>query len=99
MWVRSRARLIDALDITPEYLRTKHGDAGTVIDFRNWHLSLGRRFRSLKLWIVLRSYGISGFQEYIRRVRLAFWSFYYALQLTACGDAVHFAQRRLCESC
>ncbi|VDB87990.1 unnamed protein product [Peniophora sp. CBMAI 1063] len=67
MWVRSRARLIDALDITPEYLRTKHGDAGTVIDFRNWHLSLGRRFRSLKLWFVLRSYGVAGFQEYIRR--------------------------------
>lgn len=40
---------------------------GTVIDYRNWHLSLGRRFRSLKLWFVLRSYGVSGFQAYIRK--------------------------------
>ncbi|KAI0060956.1 hypothetical protein BV25DRAFT_1827177 [Artomyces pyxidatus] len=67
LWVRDRRRLIDALDITPEYLRTKHGDAGTVVDYRNWHLSLGRRFRSLKLWFVLRSFGIEGFQSYLRR--------------------------------
>ncbi|KAI0272703.1 pyridoxal phosphate-dependent transferase [Gloeopeniophorella convolvens] len=66
-WVRKRRHLIDALDITPEYLRTKEGDAGTVVDYRNWHLSLGRRFRSLKLWFVLRSFGIEGFQAYIRR--------------------------------
>ena len=45
------------------------GLPGTVIDYRNWHLSLGRRFRSLKLWFVLRSYGVEGFQAYIRKVR------------------------------
>jgi len=67
LWVRERNLLINALDITPEYLRTKHGDAGTVIDFRNWHLSLGRRFRSLKIWFVLRSYGVAGFQKYVRK--------------------------------
>ena len=39
-----------------------------VIDYRNWHLSLGRRFRSLKLWFVLRSFGIEGFQANIRKV-------------------------------
>ncbi|KAA1472514.1 hypothetical protein DENSPDRAFT_821425 [Dentipellis sp. KUC8613] len=66
LWVRDRKLLTDALDVTPEYLRTKHGDAGTVIDYRNWHLSLGRRFRSLKIWFVLRSFGIEGFQSYIR---------------------------------
>ncbi|KAI0044522.1 hypothetical protein FA95DRAFT_1608470 [Auriscalpium vulgare] len=66
-WVRDRNLLINALDITPEYLRTKHGDEGTVIDYRNWHLSLGRRFRSLKLWFVLRGFGVEGFQAYIRR--------------------------------
>lgn len=66
-WVRERKRLIDALDITPEFLRTKEGDAGTVIDYRNWHLSLGRRFRSLKLWFVLRSFGVEGFQANIRK--------------------------------
>jgi len=53
--------------VTPEFLRSKHGDAGTVIDYRNWHLGLGRRFRALKLWFVLRSYGVQGFQRYIRQ--------------------------------
>ncbi|KAI0783433.1 pyridoxal phosphate-dependent transferase [Abortiporus biennis] len=66
-WVRDRKLLTDALDITPEYLRTKHGDAGTVIDYRNWHLALGRRFRSLKIWFVLRSFGQEGFRNYIRK--------------------------------
>jgi len=66
-WVRERKRLIDALDVTPEFLRTKEGDAGIVIDYRNWHLSLGRRFRSLKLWFVLRSFGVEGFQAYVRK--------------------------------
>ncbi|KAH6914247.1 aromatic-L-amino-acid decarboxylase [Coprinopsis sp. MPI-PUGE-AT-0042] len=67
LWVRDRKLLTDALDVTPLYLRTKEGDAGTVIDYRNWQLVLGRRFRSLKLWFVLRSYGVSGFQNYIRQ--------------------------------
>jgi aromatic-L-amino-acid decarboxylase len=57
--------LTDALDVTPEFLRSKHGDAGTAIDYRNWHLGLGRRFRSLKFWFVLRSRGVNGFQKYI----------------------------------
>jgi aromatic-L-amino-acid decarboxylase len=39
-----------------------------VIDYRNWHLSLGRRFRSLKLWFVLRSFGVEGFQANVRKV-------------------------------
>jgi len=67
LWVRDRTHLTNALDITPEFLRTKHGDAGTVIDYRNWHLGLGRRFRSLKVWFVLRSFGVQGIQKYIRR--------------------------------
>jgi len=67
LWVRDRKHLIDALDITPAFLRTKHGDEGTVIDYRNWHLGLGRRFRSLKLWFILRSYGVEGFRKHIRR--------------------------------
>ncbi|KAN0074486.1 Pyridoxal phosphate-dependent transferase [Tylopilus felleus] len=67
LWVRERKNLTDALDVTPEYLRSKHSDAGTVIDYRNWHLGLGRRFRALKLWFVLRSYGVQGFRRYIRQ--------------------------------
>ncbi|KAI0826139.1 pyridoxal phosphate-dependent transferase [Irpex lacteus] len=67
LWVRDRKHLTDALDITPEFLRTKEGDAGVVIDYRNWHLALGRRFRSLKIWFVLRSYGAEGFRNHIRQ--------------------------------
>jgi aromatic-L-amino-acid decarboxylase len=67
LWVRERGQLIDALDVTPEFLRTKERDAGIVIDYRNWHLSLGRRFRSLKLWFMLRSFGVEGFQANVRK--------------------------------
>ena len=49
---------------------------GTVIEYRNWHLGLGRRFRSLKLWFVLRSFGVEGFRKHIRRV-----SFFYLFNL------------------
>ncbi|KAJ6558468.1 pyridoxal phosphate-dependent transferase [Mycena vulgaris] len=67
LWVRDRARLNAALDITPPFLRTAHGDAGTVVDYRNWHLALGRRFRALKLWFVLRGFGAAGFRKHIRQ--------------------------------
>ncbi|KAG9102848.1 hypothetical protein FRC06_000962 [Ceratobasidium sp. 370] len=67
LWVRERTLLTDALDVTPEFLRTKHGDTGTVIDYRNWQIALGRRFRSLKVWFVLRSFGVEGFQAHIRK--------------------------------
>ncbi|QRW15365.1 aromatic-L-amino-acid decarboxylase [Ceratobasidium sp. AG-Ba] len=67
LWVRERTLLTDALDVTPEFLRTKQGDTGTVIDYRNWQIALGRRFRSLKLWFVLRSFGVEGFQAHIRK--------------------------------
>ncbi|KAG1818036.1 pyridoxal phosphate-dependent transferase [Suillus subaureus] len=65
LWVRHRRHLSDALDVTPEFLRSKHGDAATAIDYRNWHLGLGRRFRSLKFWFALRTRGVNGFQKYI----------------------------------
>ncbi|KAL9933769.1 hypothetical protein V8E36_007427 [Tilletia maclaganii] len=64
--VKDRGALSRALTITPEFLRTKHGDAGNVLDLRNLQLSLGRRFRSLKLWFVLRSFGVKGFQAHLR---------------------------------
>ncbi|ORY75336.1 aromatic-L-amino-acid decarboxylase [Leucosporidium creatinivorum] len=68
LWVRDRKLLTEALDITPPFLRNKHTDTGLVVDYRNWQISLGRRFRSLKLYFVLRSYGISGFQAHLRNL-------------------------------
>lgn len=70
MWIQDRSLLIDAFDINPEYLRNKASESGLVIDYRNWQIPLGRRFRSLKLWFVLRTYGIEGIQEYIRYVSI-----------------------------
>lgn len=65
-FVRDRTDLTEALDVTPAYLRTKEADAGAVIDYRNWQLALGRRFRSVKLWFVMRGYGVEGLQKHLR---------------------------------
>lgn len=59
--------LTNALDITPTYLRNPYSDMGTVIDYRNWSISLGRRFRALKIWFVMRSYGLNGMKAHIRK--------------------------------
>lgn len=64
LWVRDRIRLTSALVVDPLYLQ--HGYTDSAIDYRHWGVPLSRRFRSLKLWFVLRSYGISGLQAYIR---------------------------------
>jgi len=71
-YVADRKTLIQTLSVLPEYLRNKATESGAVIDYRDWHIPLGRRFRSLKLWFVLRHYGIEGLQFHIREhVRLA----------------------------
>lgn len=66
LYVADRAALIGALSQNPEYLRNTQSDAGRVIDYRDWHLQLGRRFRALKLWAVLRHYGADGLAAHIR---------------------------------
>lgn len=65
-WVADRKPLIDTLAITPPYLANAASDTGEVIDYRDWHVPLGRRFRALKLWWVLRSFGVEGLRERIR---------------------------------
>jgi aromatic-L-amino-acid decarboxylase len=74
LWTRDRASMIEALSVTPEYLRNKASDEGAVIDFRDWQIPLGRRFRAIKLWFVLRSFGAEGLRAHIRKhVDLAEW--------------------------
>jgi aromatic-L-amino-acid decarboxylase len=71
-WVADRKPLIETMTIVPPYLRDKASESGSVVDYRDWHVSLGRRFRSLKLWWVLRSYGAAGIRYHVREhVRLA----------------------------
>jgi aromatic-L-amino-acid decarboxylase len=66
-WVADRKALVRTLSILPEYLRNQATESGAVIDYRDWQIPLGRRFRSLKLWFVIRHYGIEGLQHHIRR--------------------------------
>ena len=73
-FVADRKALINALSITPEYLRNPMSESGEVVDYRDWHVPLGRRFRSLKLWFVIRHYGAEGLRQHLRRhVELANW--------------------------
>ncbi len=65
-WVADRKALIQTLSILPEYLRNQATESGAVIDYRDWHIQLGRRFRSLKLWFVIRHYGVEGLQHHVR---------------------------------
>lgn len=65
-YVRDRKELTETLTITPEYLRNAASATGAVVDFRDWHIPLGRRFRALKLWFVIRSYGVEGLRAMIR---------------------------------
>jgi len=66
-YVAHRKALIDTLSILPEYLRNTASESGAVFDYRDWHIPLGRRFRSLKLWFVIRHYGVEGLQYHVRR--------------------------------
>jgi aromatic-L-amino-acid decarboxylase len=65
-WVADRGELVGALSVLPEYLRNAASESGAVIDYRDWQVPLGRRFRALKLWAVLRWYGAEGLREHVR---------------------------------
>ncbi|KAH8725517.1 dopa decarboxylase-like protein [Phaeosphaeriaceae sp. PMI808] len=65
-FIKRRKDLIDTYSITPSYLRNEFTESGLVTDYRDWQIPLGRRFRSLKVWFVLRTYGINGLRGFIR---------------------------------
>ncbi len=66
-FVADRAPLLRALSILPEYLRNRATESGAVIDYHDWQVPLGRRFRALKLWFVIRHYGVEGLRYHVRR--------------------------------
>jgi aromatic-L-amino-acid/L-tryptophan decarboxylase len=66
-YVADRETLIRTLSVVPEYLRNQATESGAVLDYRDWHVPLGRRFRALKLWFVIQHYGIEGLQFHVRR--------------------------------
>ncbi|MFI4872041.1 MAG: pyridoxal-dependent decarboxylase, partial [Phycisphaerales bacterium JB061] len=59
--------LVSSMSVTPEYLRNAATDSGEVFDYRDWGVPLGRRFRALKLWFVLRHYGLEGLRAHVRQ--------------------------------
>lgn len=63
-FVKDAGALIRTFEILPEYLKTR--TRGKVNDYRDWGIQLGRRFRALKLWCVIRMYGVDGLQDKIR---------------------------------
>jgi aromatic-L-amino-acid decarboxylase len=65
LWVADREPLISTLTIVPPYLRNEASESGAVIDYRDWQVPLGRRFRALKLWWVLRHYGAHGLRHHM----------------------------------
>ncbi|XP_039747823.1 histidine decarboxylase isoform X2 [Pararge aegeria] len=70
MWVKDSTALHRTFNVNPIYLR--HENSGKAIDYMHWQIPLSRRFRALKLWFVLRNYGVVGLQKHIREgVRLA----------------------------
>jgi len=67
LYVRDRDWFVQALTVNQAVYGNKASEGGLVTDYREWQIPLGRRFRSLKIWFVLRSYGVAGLQEYISR--------------------------------
>ncbi|KAL5972965.1 hypothetical protein ACLOJK_039772 [Asimina triloba] len=66
MWVKRAELLVRGLSISPEYLKNKASECSSVVEYKDWQVGVGRRFRALRLWVVMRSYGVANLQEHIR---------------------------------
>eukprot|EP00898_Chlorokybus_atmophyticus_P001113 jgi/Chlat1/2001/Chrsp158S00128 len=67
LWVKDASWLQAALSVQQVFLRNAASDTGLVVDYKDWQIPLGRRFRALKLWFVLRAYGLKGLRTHIRK--------------------------------
>ncbi|KAJ7969035.1 Tyrosine decarboxylase [Quillaja saponaria] len=67
LWVKDPSALIKSLSTYPEFLRNKASDSNKVVDYKDWQISLSRKFRALKLWLVLRSYGVNNLRNFMRK--------------------------------
>ena len=66
LFVQKRRDLTDSFSITPAYLRNEFTESGLVTDYRDWQIALGRRFRALKIWFVIRTWGVDGLRKHIQ---------------------------------
>ncbi|XP_059664118.1 tryptophan decarboxylase TDC1-like [Cornus florida] len=72
LWVKRPDLLVKALSTNPEYLKNQPSESNSVVDYKDWQVGTGRRFKALRLWLVLRSYGVMNLQTHIRSdVRMA----------------------------
>ncbi|OMP11436.1 Pyridoxal phosphate-dependent decarboxylase [Corchorus olitorius] len=72
LWLQNPSLVVKALSTNPEYLRNKQSESDSVVDFKDWQVGTGRRFKSLRLWLIFRSYGIANLQSHIRSdIRMA----------------------------
>ncbi|KAL7603308.1 hypothetical protein Lser_V15G19346 [Lactuca serriola] len=67
LWVKDKASFTKPLSTTSELMANESTESGKVVDYKDWQISLARRFQALKLWMVLRSYGTTALREYIRK--------------------------------
>ena len=66
LWVQQPRLLIESLSSNPEYLKNNASESNAVVDYKDWQIALSRRFRALKLWIVIRRHGIANLMFHIR---------------------------------
>ncbi|XP_010277895.1 PREDICTED: aromatic-L-amino-acid decarboxylase-like [Nelumbo nucifera] len=66
LWVKQPSLLLKALSTDPEYLKNKLSESNNVVDYKDWQVGTGRKFRALRLWLVLRCYGVANLQSHIR---------------------------------
>ena len=66
LWVKEPQALVNALSTNPEYLRNKATESKQVVDYKDWQIALSRRFRAMKLWMVMRSYGVANLRNFLR---------------------------------
>lgn len=70
--MKNPGALIKSLSTNPEFLRNRASDSKKVVDYKDWQITLSRRFRAMKLWMVLRSYGVANLRNFLRsHVRMA----------------------------
>ena len=66
LYLADRRPVLSALSLQPEYLKNAASESGAVVDYEHWQLPLGRRFRALKLWFVMRRFGTEGMRRHVR---------------------------------
>ncbi|MED6201691.1 hypothetical protein PIB30_097490 [Stylosanthes scabra] len=66
LWVKDPNSLIRSLSTNPSYLHNNASESKGVVDYKDWQITLSRRFRALKVWMVLRSYGVSNLRNFLR---------------------------------